>query len=294
MTDRIAVEKTPKLYVNGAFVRSESGRTVEVLDADGAVVAHACHASRKDLRDAVGAARGAFDSWRRRTGYNRGQILYRVAEMLEGRAEELARAIAMPTGGPLRAARTQVDLSIDRLVAWAGWCDKAAQILGCQNPVAGPFYNFTAVEATGVIAVVCPDTPSLLGMVSLIAPALAGGNTVVVITSAANPLPSIVMGEACATGDMPPGVVNILTGLRPELVSWVAGHRGIDGIHGANLAPEEAKALRMGTGENVKRVRIRTVTDTGPGGWKDDSACESLWWLEGLVEMKTIWHPSGI
>jgi acyl-CoA reductase-like NAD-dependent aldehyde dehydrogenase len=291
MTDRIAVEKTPKLYVNGAFVRSESGRTVEVIGASGAVIAHACHASRKDLRDAVTAARSASEPWRRRTGYNRGQILYRIAEMLEGRVDELAKAIATPTGSPARTARKQAELGIDRLVAWAGWCDKAAQILGCQNPVAGPYYNFTAVEPTGVVAAVCPDTPSFLGMISLVGPVLAGANTAIVIASAANPFPATILAECCATGDVPPGVVNILTGDRTELASWIAGHRGIDAVHGADLAPDLAATLRAGASENVKRVRIRTV---GPAGWADDATCQSLWWLEGLVEMKTIWHPAGI
>ena len=291
MTDRITVEKTPKLYINGAFVRTESGRTVEVHSAAGAVIAHASRGSRKDLRDAVSAARGAAESWRRRTGYNRGQILYRIAEMLEGRVDELARAIAAPTGGPVRTARKQAELGIDRLVAWAGWCDKAAQILGCQNPVAGPFYNFTAVEPTGVVAAVCPDTPSFLGMISLLGPALAGANTVVLIASAANPFPATILAEACATGDVPPGVVNILTGDRAELAAWIAGHRGIDAVHAADVGDDLAAILRAGSGENVKRVRIREV---GPTGWGDDAACESLWWLEGLVEMKTIWHPAGI
>ena len=291
-SDRLAVEKTPKLYINGAFVRSESGRTVGVTaEHDDAVLAHACHASRKDLRDAATAARAAVESWRRRTGYNRGQILYRIAEMLEGRIDELARAIAAPTASPVRTARRQAELGIDRLVAWAGWCDKAAQILGCQNPVAGPFYNFTAIEPTGVVAVVCPETPSFLGLVSLLGPALAGANTTIVITSAANPFPATILAECCATGDVPPGVVNILTGDRAELASWIAGHRGIDAVHGASLEPAVTQTLRAGAGENVKRVRIR---DLDPSAWADDDACTSLWWLEGLVEMKTIWHPAGI
>ena len=290
---RLEVTKTYKLFINGQFPRTESGRSTIVRDGDWEVVAHVCHGSRKDLRMAVEAARNAAEKWRTRTAYNRAQILYRMAEMMEGKAEEFVRAIRDVQGDvSLKEARAEVQASIDRLIAYAGWADKFAQVLGCNNPVAGPYYNFTVPDATGVVAVVAPDGPSLLALVSLMAPALAAGNTVVALASQANPIPSAILAEVCATSDVPAGVINIITAIRAELLPWIADHREIDAIHAANLEPGEggdgAAILRHGSTENIKRVRVRDVAD-----WFDDADCESPWWIEPFVEMKTIWHPSG-
>lgn len=300
MQDRLPIEKTCKLYIGGKFPRSESGRTMPARGRDGRVVAHVSRASRKDLRDAVEAARGALPGWSGEspggaTAMLRSQILYRIAEMLEGKREELARAIAdVPgAGADPRDAEREVGRSIDRLVHYAGWSDKYQQVLGCNNPVSGPYYNFTTPEPTGVIAVVCPDRPVLLGMVSLLAPVICAGNTAVVAASEAGPAAACIVAEACATGDLPAGVVNVLTCQRKDLLASIAEHRGIDGVHAAGLAPGQAAVLRAGAAENLKRVLVREVAEEGPGGWDDDAACESAWWIEPFVEMKTVWHPSG-
>jgi acyl-CoA reductase-like NAD-dependent aldehyde dehydrogenase len=284
---RLDVTKTHKLYINGGFPRSESGRSIPVRDAEWNVVAHLCHASRKDLRDAVGAARQAAGPWAARTAYNRGQILYRMAEMLQGKAEEMASALRLPGDVALRDARREVDASIDRLVCWAGWADKLAHVLGAPNPVAGPFVNVTIPEPTGVVAIVAPDDPPLLGLVSLLAPALAAGNAVVALGSPTTPIPTCVLGEVCATSDVPAGVVNLLTGERSELAPWIASHRAIDAVHAADLDPDTARTLRLGAAENVKRVRVRRV-----GDWFSDEL-DTPWVAEGLMEMKTIWRPAG-
>lgn len=305
---RLEVTKTYKMFVGGQFPRSESGRSLEVRGAGGEVLAHACHASRKDLRDAVVAARAAFEGasgWPRRSAYNRGQILYRLAEMLEGKKREFVEAIesvgpaskAKGKGKPAPrgkakapGAAEEVAAAIDRLVAYAGWADKFSQVLGCHNPVAGPYYNFTVPEATGVVCAVCPDARPLLALVSLMAPALCAGSTVVALASAANPIPGCVLGEVCATSDVPPGVVNILTGQRGELLSHIAGHREIDAVHAANLSEDEARTLRAGAAENIKRVTVREVPDAA---WFDAEQGGGPWWIERFVEMKTIWHPAG-
>lgn len=287
---RLDVAKTYKLYVNGAFPRSESGRSEPARNASWEVIGHVCRASRKDLRDAVRAASGAAPAWRARAPYNRGQIVYRMAEMLEGKGEEFARLLKEAGGLELRAARAEVGASVDRLVAFAGWCDKLGQALGCHNPVAGPHYNFTVPEGAGVCVAMPPDEPALLSMVSLLAPPLAAGCAVVVVAGleGAAPLVASVLGEVCATSDVPAGVVNVLTAEREELLEHVASHRGIDAVHAANLGEAAHARLRAGAAENVKRVRTRDVED-----WGDDGACESVWWIEPFVEMKTIWHPSG-
>jgi acyl-CoA reductase-like NAD-dependent aldehyde dehydrogenase len=308
MPDRLEVAKTYKLFIDGKFPRSESGRTVAVEDGKGRVVAHTCRASRKDLRDAVAAARKAFAGWSGASAYLRGQILYRMAEMMEGKREEFEGAIgagtkAPPAAGRLRhegtkgkakaavgGAAREVAAAIDRLVAYAGWADKYAQVLGCNNPVAGPYYNFTVPQPTGVVGVIAPDDPPLLGLVSLIAPALCAGNTIVALggETTAAAIAAVVLGEVCATSDVPPGAVNLLTGLRDELVPVLASHRDIDAIHAAGVSPEHAQILRAGAAENVKRVTVRDKVD-----WLDAEACHSPWWIEPLVEMKTIWHPSA-
>jgi acyl-CoA reductase-like NAD-dependent aldehyde dehydrogenase len=289
---RLEVTKTYKLFIKGEFPRTESGRSMIVRGLEGEVIAHVCQGSRKDVRIAVEAARGAAEKWRTRTAYNRAQILYRMAEMLEGKADEFVKAIREVGGADgevsLKDARAEVQTCIDRLIAYTGWADKYSQVLGCNNPVAGPFYNFTVPDATGVVAVVAPDEPTLLPLISLIAAPLAGGNTIVALASATNPIPSMILAEVCATSDVPPGVINILTGFRAELIPWIADHRDIDGIHAANLTDEEGLTLRRGAIENIKRVRVREVAD-----WFDEDECESPWWIEPFVEMKTIWHPSG-
>jgi acyl-CoA reductase-like NAD-dependent aldehyde dehydrogenase len=287
----VPVIKTYKLFIKGGFPRTESGRTEKVSGPDGAVVAHICRASRKDLRDAVEAARAAQSGWAERTAYNRGQVLYRMAEMLQGRQQEFADAIAATGGAPGEdEARREVQTAIDRLVCFAGWTDKIAPILGGHNPVAGPYYNLSVPEPTGVVAVVPPDEPALLGLVSLMAPPLCAGNAVVIVAGVRHPLPAVVFGEVCATSDVPPGVVNVLTGHRDELIEPLAGHRDIDAVSAANLEEAQHAALRMGTAENLKRVRAERLA---PDDWYDASLCESPWRIEPYVEMKTIWHPAA-
>jgi len=327
MPDRLQVSKTYKLFIDGKFPRSESGRTIAVADSRGGIAAHICHASRKDLRDAVTAARKALPGWRNATAYLRGQILYRMAEMMEGKRDELAAALLLGGGRPSErpalakgsnarltrpsaaAAQREVEASIDRLVAYAGWADKYAQVLGCNNAVAGPYYNFTVPEPTGVVAVVAPDSPGLLGLVSLIAPALCAGNAVVALAGESHPIAAAVLAEVFATSDLPGGVLNLLTGTRDELVPIIAGHRDIDAVLGAGVSPDQARTLREGAAENVKRVKIIEIAaaparnapgktsrkGAGASGidWYSANACESPWWIESVVEMKTIWHPSA-
>lgn len=295
MPERLDVIKTYKLFIDGKFPRSESGRTQSAQDAKGKVLAHMCRASRKDLRDAVTAARKALPGWKNATAYLRGQILYRMAEMMEGKRAEFVGALG---GG--KAAEAEVTAAIDRLVCYAGWADKYAQVLGCNNPVAGPYYNFTVPEATGVVGIIAPDQPGLLGLIALLAPVVCSGNTAVVLggESTAAMLATVVLGEVMATSDVPAGVVNLLTGQREELAGVFAGHRDIDAIHAAGVSPAQAQTLREGSAENVKRVVVR---DVGQKGKKaagldlfDASACSSPYWIEPFVEMKTIWHPSAV
>jgi acyl-CoA reductase-like NAD-dependent aldehyde dehydrogenase len=300
MADRLDVSKTYKLYIDGKFPRSESGRTLPVADARGRVLAHLARASRKDLRDAVSAARRALPGWRDATAYLRGQILYRMAEMMEGKRDEFAAALR--SGGAAKgAAEREVRQSVDRLVAFAGWADKYAQVLGCNNPVAGPYYNFTVPEPTGVVAVVGPDDPGLLGLVSLLAPVVCSGNTAVALAGEGAPasLAAVVLGEVMATSDVPAGVVNLLTGERAELVPVIAGHRDIDAVHAAagpgGVTGEQRTGLREGAAENVKRVTVRELgRGKGAVDLEDEAACTSPWWIEPFVEMKTIWHPSAV
>jgi acyl-CoA reductase-like NAD-dependent aldehyde dehydrogenase len=262
---RLPVKKTYKLYIGGEFPRSESGRSYE---AEGHNVARA---SRKDLRDAVRAARDAFPGWAGRTAYNRGQIVYRAAEMMEARRVDLA---AVATG------TEEVDAAVDRLVWYAGWADKLAQALGSANPVAGPYFNFTVPEPTGVVGILCPDEPPLQGIVTRIAPALVAGNTVVAVASERHPVAAIELAEALATSDLPAGVVNILTGQQAELAPWLASHMDVNAIDvtGAN---GDVAELERSAAENVKRV-VRGAVDG-----------ESLWDIAAVVELKTVWHPIG-
>ena len=263
---RLPVKKTYKLYIGGAFPRSESGRTYE---AEGANVARG---SRKDLRDAVRAARGAFAGWSGMTAYNRGQVVYRIAEMLEARRSEFA---------DLSSGADEVDRAIDRLVWYAGWADKLAQVLGSSNPVAGPYFNFTVPEPTGVVGILVPDEPPLLGLVSRVAPAIVGGNTTLVVVSETHPLAAVELAEVLATSDVPGGVVNLLTGFREELAPWLAGHMDVNAIDlaGADGQVEELERLAA---ENVKRV-VRGAADD-----------QSPWEIASFLELKTVWHPIGV
>ena len=289
-TERLAVLKTFKLYLGGAFPRTESGRSWPIEGAKGEVFAHLCLGSRKDLRNAVVAARKSQDGWARRTAYNRGQVLYRMAEMLEGKASEFAEAIAETVPGGVRRARKEVEAAVDRLVAFAGWADKYSQVLGCNNPVAGPFYNFTVAEAMGVVGVVAPKEEPLLGLVSLLAPVLVSGNTAVVIGSETDPLATAIFGEVCATSDVPAGVVNLITGKRKELLEVMATHRDIDGIAAAQCSKAERITLETGVAENLKRVTVEKVKGKD---WYDVDQMHAPYRIQPFVEMKTIWHPSG-
>ncbi len=292
MSKRLNVTKTYKLFIGGAFPRSESGRSLKVAAADGRVAAHLCRASRKDLREAVEAARAAQAKWATATAYLRAQVLYRLAEMMEGKRKELEEAVEI--GGGIEGSRDrgiegEVARAIDRVVHYAGWADKYPQVLGCANPVAGPYHNFTVPEPVGVMGVVCPDGAPLLSLVSLVAPAVCAGNACVVLASERSPVAACVLAEAIATSDVPGGVVNILTGLREELVPHFASHRGIDAIHAAGVSEEHRRTLELGAAENLKRVRVWHPEPD----WRDDAACESPWWIEAFVEFKTVWHPSG-
>lgn len=286
---RVTVLKTYKLFIGGKFPRTESGRSMPIENTRGDETTHLCRASRKDLRNAVEAATKALGGWSTRTAYNRGQILYRMAEMLEARGDELVTAIRETESVTPTAARREVACAVDRLVSFAGWTDKYAQIIGCHNPVAGPYYNFTVPEPTGVIGLVAPNTPSLLGLVSLMAPALAAGNVVVLIASEKHPIPAAVFGEVCATSDVPGGVVNILTGYRKELMEPLASHREVAAISAAGVTKREATTLRLGRADNIKRVHIDGTRDEA---WYDDDARTSPWTIEPFVEHKTIWHPA--
>ena len=263
---RLSVKKTYKLYIGGAFPRSESGRTFE---AEGQNMARA---SRKDARDAVRAARAAFPTWAGMTAYNRGQVLYRIAEMMEARATDLERACS---GGE------EVEAAIDRVVWYAGWADKLAQVLGSSNPVAGPYFDFTIPEPTGVVAILAPNEPALGGLVSRIAPAIVGGNAVVVVASDAHPVAAIELAEALATSDLPGGTVNILTGFRDELAPWLAGHMDVNAID-VGTANDSTVELERLAAENVKRV-VRSSADV-----------QSPWEIEAFLELKTVWHPIGV
>ncbi len=281
MSQRLPIPKTYKLAIGGKFPRTESGRTISVNDASNNLVAHVCQGSRKDIRDAVEAAGKAHKGWSSSTAYLRGQILYRLAEMMEGKREELSKAIGAGDEG-------EVDASIDRVVHFAGWTDKYQQVIGSTNPVAGPYHNFTIPFSMGVVGVLSPDEPSLLGLISLVLPVIASGNTCVVLASESNPIPSMVLAEAMATSDLPGGVVNTITGFRDELVEHFATHRGIIAIHAAGISADHRTALREGSADNFKRVTIR---DDVP--FADDTQCEGVGWIEPFVELKTIWHPSA-
>jgi acyl-CoA reductase-like NAD-dependent aldehyde dehydrogenase len=284
---RLDVRKTYKLYVGGAFPRSESGRSYVVTNARGKFLANASQASRKDARDAVVAARKAFGGWSGKTAYNRGQVLYRIAEVMEGRHEQFSAEVAAAEGLSISKARAVVDAAIDRWVWYAGWADKLAQVVGSSNPVAGPYFDFSLPEATGVVAVLAPQDSSLLGLTSVIAPAIVSGNTVVAVTSFERPLPAVTLGEVMATSDLPGGVVNILTGSASEIGPWLAGHLDVNAIDLAGVSdPEEATALEVAAAENLKRVRRPVDED-----WTESPGLSRL---TQYLELKTVWHPIGV
>ncbi|CCH34944.1 aldehyde dehydrogenase family protein [Actinosynnema sp. NPDC047251] len=285
--NRIAVAKTYKLYIGGAFPRSESGRSYPVADAKGAFLANAAQGSRKDARDAVAAARKAFGGWSGATAYNRGQVLYRVAEVLEGRREQFAAEVAAAEGVAVKKAQSLVDAAIDRWVWYAGWTDKIATVLGAANPVAGPYFSFSVPEPTGVVAVLAPQQSSLLGLISVVAPVIATGNTAVVVTSQDRPLPAVTLSEVLATSDLPGGVVNVLTGRTAEMAPWLASHADVNALD-LTGAPESLRAdLERSAAGTVKRVlRARPA---------EDFAREpDLARMRSFLESKTVWHPVGV
>ncbi|GAB3992368.1 aldehyde dehydrogenase family protein [Nocardioides marmoraquaticus] len=283
---RAEVRKTYKLYVGGAFPRSESGRSYEVLDHRGRFWANASHASRKDVRDAVVAARKAFGGWSGRTAYNRGQVVYRIAEVLEGRREQFEAEIRTAEGVSAARARGAVDAAVDRLVWYAGWADKLAQVVGGANPVAGPYLNHSAPDPSGVVGVVAPDGP-LLGLVSVVAPVITTGNTCVVVASEPHPLTAVTLGEVMATADVPGGVVNLLTGPRAELAPWLASHLDVDGLDLTGVAdPDLARELEASAAQDLKRVRRPRSEDL--------LATPGLERMTTFLETRTVWHPVGL
>ncbi len=295
MADRIDVRKTYKLYIGGAFPRSESGRSYVVRAADDTPLANACRASRKDLRDAVRAARKAFEGWADKSAMNRGQVLYRVAELMEGRREQFAAEVAQAEGLRDAKAREVVTRAIDRWVWYAGWADKIAQVLGSSNPVASSYFNFTIPEPTGVVGVVASEASSLLGLVSRLAPPLVAGNTVVVLASQTRPLPAVTLTEVLATSDVPGGVVNVLTGLKAELVPVLAGHVDVDAIDVWGVPDDLRTDVELVAADNVKRLARRPAGAVDAKfDWLDDRAAERPEWIAAFLEMKTVWHPIGV
>ena len=280
MTGNIPITKTYKLFIDGAFPRSESGRTFSVVNPQGELIANASQASRKDLREAVRAARSAQNTWASRTAYNRGQILYRVAEMIESRKAEFLDLLK--SGGVnSRTATREVEESIQRWVWYAGWSDKYSQIIGSVNPVSGPYFNFTVPEPTGVVGIVPPSEPSLLGLVSRLVPAIVSGNTAVVISEGHSSLTAITVGEVLATSDVPPGVVNILTGDQTDLLPWIIGHLDVNAVDISGINQDVDLTILEEASSNVKRLVSRKVDE------------ESLELISDFLEMKTVWHPIG-
>jgi len=278
---RIDVNKTYKLFIGGAFPRSESGRVYEIKGANKKFIANPALASRKDLRDAVVAAKAAHSGWANATAFNRGQILYRVAEIMQGRSDQFIDEICALEGVTTKVAKIQVEEAIDTWVWYSGWCDKLSSVTGSLNQVSGPFYNFTTPEPLGVVAIFAENKPSLLGVVRTLAPVLAGGNSAVLIASENYPLPAITLSEALATSDVPGGVVNILTGKSAELAPWVGSHMEIDGVDVAGLSKKQEEELKLVGADNLKRI-FRFNPDNHPER------------ITSFMEQKTVWHPIGI
>lgn len=290
MAERIPVLRTPKLFIGGAFPRSESGRTYEVAGADGTFVANAALASRKDVRDAVAAARAAQPGWASATAYNRGQVLHRVAELVEGRRGQLVDELAVGSGDATAAA-LEVDAAVDRLVWYAGWTDKLAQVAGSVNPVAGPFFNLSVPEPVGVVAVVAPQTSALLGLVSVLAPVLVGGNAAVVVASERRPIPAVTLGEILATSDVPGGVVNLLTGSVAEVAPVLAGHLDVDGLDltgTVGVDGVDRAALEAAAAEDVTRVLPPPASE--PDFTRTPRGVDRIL---AFCDLKTVWHPKG-
>jgi acyl-CoA reductase-like NAD-dependent aldehyde dehydrogenase len=285
--DRVEVRKTHKLFVGGAFPRSESGRTYEATNSQGEFLANVAKASRKDARDAVLAARTGFNSWSKATAYNRGQVLYRIAEVMEGRKDQFISDIQDAEAVSAKKAATQTDQAIDRVLWYAGWADKYAQVLGNTNPVSGPFFNFSIPEPTGVVAAVAPQDSSLLGLISVIAPIITSGNSVIVIASTASPIPAITLSECLATSDVIAGNINILTGDPAEIMPSLASHGDVNALDLTGITDSELqKALQIEAAGTVKRVRSAPVNPD----WR---ATPSLSRLRAFTEVKTVWHPMG-
>ncbi|CAG7574014.1 aldehyde dehydrogenase family protein [Barrientosiimonas humi] len=292
---RLDVRKTYKLYVGGAFPRSESGRSYEVLDAKGRFLANAAQGSRKDVRDAVVKARAAQPGWAGATAYNRGQVLYRVGELLEGRRDQFVAEVQAAEGLTVARARAAVDAAIDRWVWYAGWSDKVTQVVGTLNPVAGPYFDITAPEPTGVVGILAPQGSSLLGLVSVIAPAIVTGNTVVVLTSEQRPLPAISLGEVLATSDVPGGVVNLLSGRTAETAPWLASHRDVNALDltgAADATDVDWADLERAAADNLKRV-LRPAGSGAAAVEPDWTLDPGLGRLRAFLETKTVWHPKG-
>jgi acyl-CoA reductase-like NAD-dependent aldehyde dehydrogenase len=287
---RLNVRKTYKLYINGEFPRTESGRSYAVMSKGGELLANASRGSRKDLRNAVQAARKAQGGWGGKTAYNRGQILYRIAEVCEARAAELIDELRR-AGSSAAEAKREVEQVVDRWVYYAGWSDKYPQVFSSVNPVAGPYYNFTIPEPTGVVGVVAPETPSLLGLVSRIAPAIVGGNVVVAITSESKPLPAITLAECFETSDVPPGVINLISGMKSELVPWLAAHMDVNAIDTTGVVADAIAKVQQTAAENVKRV---VHFDGASIGWNDARLSQSPYAIFDFQELKTVWHPMGM
>ncbi|MDP9272599.1 MAG: aldehyde dehydrogenase family protein [Chloroflexota bacterium] len=290
--ERLEVRKTYKLYIGGEFPRTESGRAYEVFDAKGHLLANACRGTRKDIRDAVRAARKAQPGWGAKTAFNRSQILYRIAELMEGRRDQFIAEVTAAEGVGRQRARRAVDTAIDRWVWYAGWADKYSQIIGSVNPVNGSYFNFSVPEPTGVVGVIAPEGSSLLGLVSRLAPVIVSGNAAVVIASESRPLPAVTLTEVFATSDVPGGVVNLITGLRRELVQHLAGHMDVNGLDAFGLDPSQATAIEELAMENVKRMARPPSRGLDGYNWLSATA-QSPYLIGQFVETKTVWHPIG-
>jgi len=286
---RLEVRKTYKLYVGGKFPRSESGRSYQVSDAKGGFLANVAQGSRKDARDAVQAARAAFSGWSGATAYNRGQVLYRVAEVMEGRRSQFVDEVAALEGLSKAAAASVVDLAIDRWVWYAGWSDKIGHLAGGANPVAGPYFNLSVPEPTGVVAVLAPQESSLLGLVSVLAPIIVTGNTVVLISSQDRPLPAVTLAECLATSDVPGGVVNVITGRTAEIAEHLAAHADVNGLDLAGAAPDQLVPLQVLAADTLKRV-LAPQPGTPTADWTQTPGLERML---PFLETKTVWHPKG-
>jgi acyl-CoA reductase-like NAD-dependent aldehyde dehydrogenase len=290
---RIAVRKTYKIFIGGSFPRSESGRSYVVRAADGTPLANAVRGSRKDVRDAVRAARAAFAGWESRTAMNRGQVLYRVAELMEGRREQFISEVGVAEGLSRAAAAEQVERAIDRWVWYAGWADKITQVLGTVNPVAASYFDFTIPEPTGVVGVVAPDGSSLLGLVSRLAPVVVSGNTACVLASEPRPLPAVTLTEVLATSDVPGGVINLVTGHKRELVPWLAAHMDVNALDLFGVPTEMRATAEAAAVESMKRM-ARPPRDPERFDWLDDERAQRPEWIARFMEMKTVWHPIGV